>query len=156
LVHKLNQAWTAHANGVAHQRRSGFLSLLESVRLPRDDALLRRYPGELSVGQAQSLLIAMAILHRPSMVVADEPTSALDVVTQAEILKLLAQLNRDLNIAVLYISHDLLSVSAACQRVAILQEGQIVECGRSEEIFRNPRHAYTRRLLDAVPKNPFR
>ncbi len=152
---QLNEAWTAHANGATSQRRDRFLSLLDSVSLPGEDALLRRYPGELSVGQAQRLLVAMSILHRPSLVIADEPTSALDVVTQAEILKLLGRLNRDLNMAVLYISHDLVSVSSLCQRVAILHEGAVVECAPTEQIFRNPTHPYTRRLIDAVPKNPF-
>ncbi len=150
----LNEAWTAHANGAASRRRDRFLSLLESVSLPADDALLRRHPGELSVGQAQRLLIAMSILHRPPLVIADEPTSALDVVTQAEILKLLARLNRDLNTAVLYISHDLLSVASFCHRVAILHNGSIVECAATQQIFRAPQHPYTRLLIEAVPKNP--
>jgi ABC-type dipeptide/oligopeptide/nickel transport system ATPase component len=152
---QLNEAWTAHANGATSQRRDRFLSLLDSVSLPGEDALLRRYPGELSVGQAQRLLIAMSILHKPSLVIADEPTSALDVVTQAEFLKLLGRLNQDLNMAVLYISHDLLSVNSLCHRVAILHAGAIVECGETEQIFRHPQHAYTRRLIDAVPKSPF-
>ena len=152
---QLNEAWAAHANGAMSQRRERFLSLLQSVSLPADDALLRRHPGELSVGQAQRLLIAMSILHNPALVIADEPTSALDVVTQAEILKLLARLNRDLNTAVLYISHDLLSVSSLCQRVAILYEGAIVECGSTEQIFHAPQHPYTRRLIEAMPKSPW-
>jgi ABC-type dipeptide/oligopeptide/nickel transport system ATPase component len=152
---QLNEAWTAHANGATSQRRDRFLSLLDSVSLPGEDALLRCYPGELSVGQAQRLLIAMSILHKPSLVIADEPTSALDVVTQAEILKLLGRLNQDLNMAVLFISHDLISVSSLCHRVAILHAGAIVECGETEQIFRHPQHAYTRRLIDAVPKSLF-
>jgi ABC-type dipeptide/oligopeptide/nickel transport system ATPase component len=97
----------------------------------------------------------MAILHKPSLVIADEPTSALDVVTQAEVLKLFSRLNHGLKMAVLYISHDLLSVSALCHRVAILHNGQIVECGATEQIFRDPQHAYTRRLIEALPKNPY-
>jgi ABC-type dipeptide/oligopeptide/nickel transport system ATPase component len=152
---QLNEAWTAHANGAMSQRRENFLSLLESVSLPVEESFLGRYPGELSVGQAQRLLIAMAILHKPALVIADEPTSALDVVTQAEILKLFSRLNRGLNMAVLYISHDLLSVSSLCHRVAILHEGEIVEFGSTEQIFRDPKHPYTRRLMEAAPKNPF-
>jgi len=151
---QLNEAWTAHANGAMSQRRGRFLSLLDSVSLPADDELLRHHPGELSVGQAQRLLIAMSILHKPSLVIADEPTSALDVVTQAEILKLLTQLNRNLGMALLYISHDLLSVSSLCHRVAILHDGSIVECGTTEQIFRDPQHPYTRRLIEAIPKSP--
>jgi ABC-type dipeptide/oligopeptide/nickel transport system ATPase component len=152
---QMNEAWAAHSNGAMPQRRASFLSLLESVSLPPEESFLGRYPGELSVGQAQRLLIAMAILHKPSLVIADEPTSALDVVTQAEVLNLFSRLNHGLKMAVLYISHDLLSVSALCHRVAILHEGQIVECGPTEQIFRDPQHAYTRRLIEALPKNPY-
>jgi len=150
----LNEAWIAHANGAVNLRRANFLSLLESVSLPAEESFLDRYPSELSVGQAQRLLIAMAILHKPALLIADEPTSALDVVTQAEVLKLFSRLNQGLNMAVLYISHDLLSVSSLCHRVAILHGGEIVEFGSTEQIFRDPRHPYTRRLIDAIPKNP--
>jgi peptide/nickel transport system ATP-binding protein len=152
---QLNEAWTAHANGALARRRENFLSLLDSVSLPAEESFLGRYPGELSVGQAQRLLLATAILHKPSLVIADEPTSALDVVTQAEILKLFSGLNQRLNMAVLYISHDLLSVSSLCHRVAILHDGEIVECGNVEQIFRAPKHPYTRRLIEAMPRNQF-
>jgi ABC-type dipeptide/oligopeptide/nickel transport system ATPase component len=152
---QLNEAWAAHANGAILQRQANFLSLLESVSLPAEEPFLGRYPAELSVGQAQRLLVGMAILHKPSLVIADEPTSALDVVTQAEILKLFKRLNHGLNMAVFYISHDLLSVSSLCHRVAILHEGEIVECAETERIFRAPQHPYTRRLIEALPKNPF-
>jgi ABC-type dipeptide/oligopeptide/nickel transport system ATPase component len=152
---QLNEAWVAHANGALDSRRRNFVSLLESVSLPADESFLDRYPDELSVGQAQRFLIASAILHKPSLVIADEPTSALDVVTQAEILKLFSRLNQGLNMAVLYISHDLLSVSSLCHRVAILHEGEIVEFGSTEQIFRDPKHPYTRRLIEAMPKNPW-
>lgn len=152
---QLNEAWTAHSNGAMARRRENFLSLLDSVSLPAEESFLGRYPGELSVGQAQRLLLATAILHEPSLVIADEPTSALDAVTQAEILKLFSRLNQRLNMAVLYISHDLLSVSSLCHRVAILHDGGIVECGGVEQIFRDPKHPYTRRLIEAIPRNPF-
>jgi peptide/nickel transport system ATP-binding protein len=87
---------------------------------------------------------------------ADEPTSALDTITQAEILSLFRRLNREQGIAVLYISHDLASVASLCHRVAILEKGQIVECATVEEVFSNPRHEYTRKLIDAIPKPPGR
>jgi ABC-type dipeptide/oligopeptide/nickel transport system ATPase component len=96
----------------------------------------------------------MAILHRPSLLIADEPTSALDTITQAEILRLLARLNRDLNMAILHISHDLLSLASLCHRIAILHEGQIVESGSPQQILGSPRHEYTQRLVDAIPKRP--
>src|SRR5262249_44154298 len=97
---------------------------------------------------------AMAILHRPALLIADEATSALDTITQSEILDLFRRLNKDLGMAILYISHDLLSVAALCQRVAILSLGEIVECDSPDVIFTAPRHAYTRRLVAALPAKP--
>jgi ABC-type dipeptide/oligopeptide/nickel transport system ATPase component len=100
------------------------------------------------------VVIAMAILHRPALLIADEATSALDTITQSEILRLFARLNREMGMAVLYISHDLLSVAALCHRIAILHDGRIAECGTPESIFVSPRHEYTRRLVAALPKMP--
>jgi ABC-type dipeptide/oligopeptide/nickel transport system ATPase component len=97
----------------------------------------------------------MAILHRPSLLIADEATSALDTITQSEILRLLAQLNRELGMGMLYISHDLLSVAALCHRIAILNAGEIVECGPPSQIFGAPQHPYTRNLVSALPRSPF-
>jgi ABC-type dipeptide/oligopeptide/nickel transport system ATPase component len=145
----LDEAWRAHATG-----KGAFRELLESVQLPGDEAFLKRYPRELSVGQGQRFLIALAILHLPALLIADEPTSALDVITQAEILKLFGKLNRELNMAILYISHDLLSVANLCHRVAILERGAIVETGLVAEIFGNPQSAYTRALVAAIPALP--
>jgi ABC-type dipeptide/oligopeptide/nickel transport system ATPase component len=130
------------------------LELLKSVSLPAEESFLRRYPQQLSVGQAQRLLIALAILHRPPLLIADEPTSALDIITQSEILQLFARLNRELNMGLLYISHDLLSIASLCHRVAILHEGEIVECGVTERVFQRPEHPYTRRLINALPRHP--
>jgi ABC-type dipeptide/oligopeptide/nickel transport system ATPase component len=96
----------------------------------------------------------MAIVHRPALLIADESTSALDVVTQAEILNLFSRLNRQMGMAVLYISHDLLSVGSFCHRIAILQHGRMVESNSSEEIFRHPQHPYTQALLAAIPRLP--
>jgi ABC-type dipeptide/oligopeptide/nickel transport system ATPase component len=106
------------------------------------------------VGQAQRVLIAMAILHRPALLIADEATSALDVITQSEILELFARLNRETGMSILYISHDLPSVAGICQRIAILHEGEIVESGTVEQIFTAPAHEYTRRLMQALPQLP--
>ena len=94
----------------------------------------------------------MAILHGPALLLADEPTSALDLITQAEILRLFADLNRSTGVAMLYISHDLASVASLCHRVAILHDGQIVECAPTAEVFRNPRHPYTQKLIAAIPR----
>jgi len=106
----------------------------------------------MSVGQAQRVLIAMAIMHRPALLIADEATSALDVITQSEILALFRELNRSTGMAILYVSHDLASVAGICDRIAILHEGAIVECGATEQIFSRPQHAYTQRLMAALPR----
>jgi peptide/nickel transport system ATP-binding protein len=127
---------------------------LREVSLPDDDEFLRRYPSQLSVGQAQRVLIAMAILHQPALLIADEATSALDVITQSEILALFAALNRRLGTGILYISHDLLSVASICHRIAILHQGEIVECRPAADIFHRPEHEYTRRLVAALPQLP--
>ena len=151
---QLAEAWKAHARGSREWIARYLLGLMRSVGLPADESFLRRYPGQLSVGQAQRVLIAMGIVHRPALLIADEPTSALDVVSQAEILQLFRSLNRELEMGILYISHDLLSVAALCHRVAILHEGEIVEFASTEMIFRDPRHPYTRRLIGAIPQAP--
>jgi ABC-type dipeptide/oligopeptide/nickel transport system ATPase component len=108
----------------------------------------------MSVGQAQRVLIAMAVLHRPVLLIADEATSALDVITQSEILALFRELNRAFGMAILYISHDLASVAGICDRIAILHEGQVVETGTTEQVLLSPRHEYTQRLMAAMPKMP--
>jgi ABC-type dipeptide/oligopeptide/nickel transport system ATPase component len=153
---QLNEAWHSHANGSAAVCLEAIQAALTGVCLPSDKDFLRRRPSQLSLGQAQRVIIAMAILHRPSLLIADEPTSALDTITQAEILKLLARLNRELNMGILYISHDLLSVATLCHRAAILYEGQIVESASPQQIFASPRHEYTQRLVDALPREPLR
>src|SRR5258708_34913629 len=96
----------------------------------------------------------MAILDRPSLLVGDEPTSALDVIPQAEILALFAELNRKLGMSIFYISHDLPSVASLCHRIAILHEGEIVECGSPEQIFLAPRHPFIRKLVAALAAVP--
>jgi len=152
---QLKEVWRAHSSGSAARRTASVRDVLASVSLPSDDSFLNRYPAQLSVGQAQRLLIAMGILHHPPLLIADEPTSALDVITQAEIMKLFARLNHGLGTAILYISHDLLSIASLCHRVVILHEGQVVEAGDTEQIFRQPSHPYTRRLIASIPPNPF-
>ncbi len=150
---QLEEAWRCHG-GTSATWKSKAMEVLESVSLPPDPSFLRRFPRQLSVGLAQRVLIAMAILHRPALLLADEPTSALDVITQSEILQLFAKLNRELDMAMLFISHDLLSVATLCHRVAILHEGEIVECAPVDEIFQRPRHSYTQRLIAALPTVP--
>jgi ABC-type dipeptide/oligopeptide/nickel transport system ATPase component len=148
---QLREAWRAHANGSRADCEAAIGSSLSSVSLPADEEFLRRYPSQLSVGQAQRVLIAMTIIHRPALLIADEATSALDVITQSEILALFAKLNRETGMAILYISHDLPSVADICHRIAILHEGEIVELDSTERIFNAPQHPYTRRLIAALP-----
>jgi ABC-type dipeptide/oligopeptide/nickel transport system ATPase component len=148
---QLREAWLAHARGTKQECIAALRAVLRSVSLPDDDEFLARRPSQLSVGQGQRVIIAMAILHRPALLIADEPTSALDTITQSETLALFTRLNRELNVAILYISHDLLSVAALCHRMAILREGEIVECDVPEVIFNSARHPYTQRLIAALP-----
>jgi len=147
------EAWRAHNSGAASQWKQRALELFDLVSLPPEDGFLTRYPRQLSVGQAQRVLIAMAILHKPRLVIADEPTSALDAITQSEILALFQRLNRELGMAMLFISHDLLAVASLCGRLAILQRGRVVECGPTGQVFRDPRTEDTRALLNAVLRN---
>ncbi len=153
---QLKEAWRAHISGNRVDCDAAIRAALESVSLPSSDEFLRKYPSQMSVGQAQRVLIAMAVMHRPALLIADEATSALDVITQSEILALFARLNRETGTAILYISHDLASVAGICDRIAILHDGQIVECGTGSQIFENPRHDYTRRLIAAMPRVPQR
>src|SRR2546423_1609896 len=147
-------AHSAHATGTREECAAATRTALTSLTPSHDSDFLRRRPGQLSVGQAQRVIIAMAVLHHPSLLIADEATSALDTITQSEILGLFAQLNRELGMGILYISHDLLSVAALCHRIAILDAGEIVECGPPSQIFGAPQHAYTQKLVAALPRLP--
>jgi ABC-type dipeptide/oligopeptide/nickel transport system ATPase component len=147
------EAWRAHS---AHpkQWREQAVETFRLVSLSNGEELLNRYPRELSVGQAQRALIAMAILHRPRLLIADEATSALDAITQSEILQLFRTLNQTLGMSLLFISHDLLSLASLSHRMAILQNGVLVESGTTEQIFSRPAHPYTQALLRALPRLP--
>src|ERR1700733_6539337 len=149
---QLKEAWRAHASGTSPDCAKAIAASLESVSLPADEDFQRKYPSQMSVGQAQRVLIAMAIMHRPALLIADEATSALDVITQSEILELFRELNRSTGMAILYISHDLASVAGICDRIAILHQGAIVESGTTGQIFSEPQHEYTQRLMAALPR----
>jgi ABC-type dipeptide/oligopeptide/nickel transport system ATPase component len=151
---QLVEAWKLHSRSGRKESRPAVLRALSDVSLPTSEDFLRRYPSEISVGQAQRVLIAMAILHRPLLLIADEPTSALDAVTQSEILALFADLNRKLGMSILFISHDLPSVYTLCHRIALLDAGEIVECNTPQAIFFSPAHPFTRKLVAAMPSVP--
>ncbi|MBF0623996.1 MAG: ABC transporter ATP-binding protein, partial [Magnetococcales bacterium] len=125
--------------------------LLERTGLPDPGQKLAAYPHQLSGGQRQRVMIAMALACRPDLLVADEPTTALDVTIQAQILALLAELQREMGMALLLITHDLPMVRHLAGRVHVMRAGAIVEAGPTPEVFTNPRHPYTRTLLDSLP-----
>lgn len=143
------ETWRVHREQPWRQARERIPELLASVQLGGGEGFLKRRPGQLSVGMAQRLVIALALWHHPALLIADEPTSALDPITQAEILKLFASIH-ERGTALLYISHDLPSVAALCDRIAILYAGQVVEAGECREVFTRPEHAYTNRLVEAI------
>ena len=150
LQRHFEEAWKAHEKSGRAALAQRVSELMAEVQLPSDAEFLSRRPREISVGQAQRILIALALLHRPPLIVADEPTSALDPVTQSQIVDLLRDLNRRHGMTLLYISHDLISVIRLCDRVAVLHEGAIVEnlpLGNLNEA----RHAATLAFLRALP-----
>jgi microcin C transport system ATP-binding protein len=135
--------------------RARVLELLHQVGIRNPEERLNAYPHQLSGGQRQRVMIAMALANEPDLLIADEPTTALDVTVQAQILDLLARLKADTSMAMLFITHDLGIVRHFADRVCVMTEGEIVEQGRTEEVFSNPQHRYTRHLLAAEPKgNP--
>ncbi len=128
------------------------VELLEEVRIPNPEARINQYPHQLSGGQRQRVMIAMALANRPDVLIADEPTTALDVTVQAEILQLIDDLKDKFGMGVILITHDLTVVRQFANHVYVMQHGEVREEGPTEEIFSNPQHPYTRRLLAADPK----
>ncbi|MFT7127571.1 MAG: peptide/nickel transport system ATP-binding protein [Pseudoalteromonas tetraodonis] len=135
-------------------KRAAKVELLQAfsdVQLPNPDSILMRYPQQLSGGQLQRVMIALAIACRSKLLIADEPTTALDVTVQAEIVDLLDRLCNEHQIALLFISHDLPLVSELCDYIAVMYAGRIMEFGSAEEIVARPRHPYSRALIDCAP-----
>jgi peptide/nickel transport system ATP-binding protein len=128
------------------------VSVLRSVRLPEPERMFNMYPFELSGGMRQRTMIAMALVRRPSLLIADEITTALDVTVQAQILKLLRELKTQIAASILLITHDLAVVAEICDRVAVMYAGNIVEVAEVNELFKNPLHPYTQGLLAAIPR----
>jgi peptide/nickel transport system ATP-binding protein len=149
---QIAEAVAAHHPELARKVvRARVLEAMEEVGLPEVERRAKDYPHQFSGGQRQRILIAMAIVNRPRLLIADEPTTALDVTVQAQILKLLKELRREHGLAMLFISHDLAVVSQVADRVAVMQQGVIVEQAEAGQLFRAPQHAYTRRLLASAP-----
>ena len=148
---QVEEALRIHTKDSPAERKEKALEMMRKVELPSPEELYRKYPHQLSGGMRQRVMIAAALITRPSLIIADEPTTALDVTIQAQILKLLKRINQKEGTGILFISHDLGVVRKLCDRVIVMNQGKAVEQGMVEEIFRNPTEAYTRKLLAAIP-----
>jgi peptide/nickel transport system ATP-binding protein len=148
---QLEETYRRHRGGSRAEARERGLAMLARVGIPNGAERLNQYPHQLSGGLAQRVMIALALLCEPKVLIADEPTTALDVTTQAGILRLLADLQRDFGMALIMVTHDLRIVSRIADRVAVMYGGQIVEAGSRRDIFGDGAHPYTRALLDSIP-----
>jgi len=148
---QLEEAWLCHRGGSRAAARDRALALLSRVGItdPRDR--LRAYPHQLSGGISQRVVIAMALMCSPALLLADEPTTALDVTIQAQVLRLLRDLQSEFDLGMLLITHDLGVVARMSTTVAVMYAGELVETGTRREVFRNPAHPYTRGLLASIP-----
>lgn len=143
----------AHKRGLRRaEAREQAIEMLRKVRLPSPEVLVDRYPHQLSGGMRQRVMIAMALSCGPKLLIADEPTTALDVTTESQILDLLQQLQQELGMAVMFITHDLAVASEMADEVVVMYLGYVVERGPVDEVLKGPRHPYTQALLDSVPR----
>jgi peptide/nickel transport system ATP-binding protein len=148
---QVDEVLATHTSLPPNARRERTLDIVRAVQLADPERMLASYPHQLSGGQRQRIMIAMALVLEPALLIADEPTTALDVTTQAQILALIRQLQRDHGTGVLFITHDFGVVAEIADRVAVLRGGELVEVGRTRELLTAPKHEYTRMLIDAVP-----
>ncbi|MGY3587061.1 peptide/nickel transport system ATP-binding protein [Bradyrhizobium sp. USDA 4341] len=148
---QIDEMLRQHVRMSAAARYKTILQMMARVNLPDPERLYRSYPHQLSGGQRQRIVIAIALVLKPALLICDEPTTALDVTTQAEVLKLIRELQAENGTAVLFITHDFGVVADIADRVAVLRLGQMVEAGRKDNVLKRPQHAYTRSLMAAVP-----
>jgi len=148
---QIDEVLATHTKLDAAQRKAKIIAILERVKLPEPERIYASYPHQLSGGQRQRIMIAMALVLDPVLLIADEPTTALDVTTQAEILKLIAELQEGQGTGVLFITHDFGVVAEIAHRVAVLRWGELVEMGPTEKILSRPEHSYTKMLISSVP-----
>ncbi len=142
-----------HHQGLSRREaREHAIEMLRAVRIPDPEQRVRQYPHEYSGGMRQRVMVAMGLLCEPDILIADEPTTALDVTVQAQISQLMAELRRQSNTAIVLITHDLGVVAGLCDRVLVMYAGEIVEFGSVEQIYYQPKHPYTRGLLESVPR----
>ena len=149
---QIEEALKYHTSMNRAQRRERVLELLQLVEIPNPDKRINEYPHQLSGGMRQRIVIAMALACEPEILIADEPTTALDVTIQAQILRLMQDLQKKINTAIILITHDLGVVAQVCDRVIVMYAGQIVEVASVTELFHTPQHPYTRALLDSLPR----
>ena len=149
---QIAEAIMLHQNVKKKEARERTIDALNKVRLPRPDRQVDAYPHELSGGMRQRAMIAMALSCNPSLLIADEPTTALDVTVQAQILDLMRHLQSDIGMAIMLITHDLGVVASMADYVAVMYLGKIVEYSDTRTVFKNPRHPYTRGLLNSIPQ----
>ena len=128
------------------------ITMLERVRIPAPETRFHEYPHQLSGGMRQRVMIAMALINNPKLLIADEPTTALDVTVQAQILELIRDMQQDLGMSLILITHDLGVIAETCDEVVVMYAGRIVERASALDLFARPRHAYTRGLLDSIPR----
>ena len=148
---QIEETLKIHTDMPPAERKRRALEAMEQVGLPEPEMTYMKYPHQLSGGQRQRAIIASAMVIRPKLLICDEPTTALDVTVQAQILELLKSLSREFGVGILLISHDLSVVRRLCENVAVMYRGEIVERGRTEDLFQNPRDEYTKRLVAAIP-----
>ena len=134
------------------ERYERAIESLRNVELDQPEKVYKQYPHELSGGMRQRVMIASAMICEPRLLIADEPTTALDVTIQLQIVKLLQRLNQEKKTSILFISHDLSLVKRLCHRIVVMNKGDIVEAGDTENIFYHPKDAYTKQLIDAIPR----
>ena len=151
IGHQLTEGIRLHTDRGSTQAYQRAVEMLTLVGVNEPEKRMKQYPHELSGGMRQRVMIAMALSCEPDILIADEPTTALDVTIQAQILELMQKLQKEMGMAILMITHDLGVVAQMCDRVIVMYAGSICEQGRVEDIFYNPRHAYTRGLLRSVP-----
>jgi len=149
---QIDEMLIVHKNFRKKDARSKTLSFLKQVRIHDPEAKVNSYPHQLSGGQRQRVMIAMALANEPDLLIADEPTTALDVTVEKALLELLSELQKQMGMSILYITHDLKVVERFAKDVCVMKEGEIVESGKVKKVFTEPNHSYTKKLLDSLPK----
>jgi peptide/nickel transport system ATP-binding protein len=152
LGEQMKEALTVHHNLRDDEAEARCLAMLERVYMPDPPSVMRRFPHQISGGQQQRVVIAMALLNNPALLIMDEPTTALDVTVEAAVLDLIAELRREFDTAIMFISHNLGVVARICNRVGVMYAGEMVERAAVHELFADPQHPYTQGLLRCVPK----